>query len=120
MRQAVNDDILNLAAYYSAQQPKTASGQGCCAGRRRPEDLQGRQCRQRRAGLRVLSRSGRRRHPGAVPAPGQPACKYVELQLKHFRSGDRANDGGKMMQVIARKMTDQEMKAVAEYISGLR
>jgi cytochrome c553 len=41
-------------------------------------------------------------------------------QLKNFRSGDRANDGGKMMQVIARKMTDQEMKAVAEYINGLR
>jgi cytochrome c553 len=41
-------------------------------------------------------------------------------QLKNFRSGDRANDGGKMMQVIARKMTDQEMKAAAEYISGLR
>jgi cytochrome c553 len=25
-----------------------------------------------------------------------------------------------MMRVIARKMTDHEMKAVAEYISGLR
>jgi cytochrome c553 len=40
--------------------------------------------------------------------------------LKNFRSGDRNNDGGMMMRVIARKMTDQEMKAVAEYISGLR
>lgn len=26
----------------------------------------------------------------------------------------------KMMQVIARKLTDREMRAVAEYISGLR
>jgi cytochrome c553 len=66
-------------------------------------------------------------HGPAVPASRSNSrvwpvskAKYVQSQLKNFRSGDRANDGGKMMQVIARKMTDQEMKAVAEYINGLR
>ena len=50
---------------------------------------------------------------------GQHA-KYVENQLKAFRSGQRANDAGKMMRNIAAKMTDAEIAAVASYIEGLR
>ncbi len=49
---------------------------------------------------------------------GQHAA-YTVNQLKTFRSGERANDAGKMMQNIASRMTDDEMKAVASYIEGL-
>lgn len=113
-------DILNLAAHFSAQQPKP-----------------------RKAKDAALAEEGRKLYMGGNQGSGVPACaachgptgagipvqfprlsgqhaKYVLSQLQHFRSGDRANDGGKMMQVIARKMTDPEMRAVAEYISGLR
>ena len=45
--------------------------------------------------------------------------EYTLAELKKFRSGERTNDAAKMMRVIATKMTDQEMAAVAEYISGL-
>jgi cytochrome c553 len=115
-----DDDMLNLAAYFSAQQPKP-----------------------RLAKDASLIAEGQKIYKGGNAGSGVPACaschgpagsgipvqfprlagqhsKYVLSQLKNFRSGDRANDGGKMMQVIARKMTDQEMKAVAEYINGLR
>ncbi len=50
---------------------------------------------------------------------GQHAA-YTVNQLKTFRSGERANDAGKMMQNIAARMTDAEMLAVAAYIEGLR
>lgn len=50
---------------------------------------------------------------------GQHA-KYTVTQLKTFKSGKRANDTGKMMHNIAKNMTDAEMKAVANYISGLQ
>lgn len=113
-------DMLNLAAYFSAQQPKA-----------------------RMAKDAALVAEGQKIYKGGNPGSGVPACaschgptgagipvqfprlagqhsKYVLSQLKNFRSGDRANDGGKMMQVIARKLTDAEMLAVAEYISGLR
>jgi cytochrome c553 len=50
---------------------------------------------------------------------GQHAA-YTVNQLKTFRSGERANDAGKMMQNIAARMTDTEMQAVASYIEGLR
>lgn len=49
---------------------------------------------------------------------GQHAT-YIVNQLMNFRSGERANDGGKMMRTIAQKLTDQEMQAVAQYIAGL-
>ena len=60
---------------------------------------------------------------------GNPAAKfpmlsgqhapYIEKAMKDFRSGARSNDMNKMMQNIAEKMSDKEIKAVASYISGL-
>ncbi len=49
---------------------------------------------------------------------GQHAA-YVEKAMKDFRSGKRTNDMNSMMQNIAEKMSDKEIKAVASYISGL-
>jgi len=114
------EDMLNLAAFFSAQQAKAKQAKDA-----------------------ALVAEGQKLYKGGNAGSGVPACaschgpagagipsqfprlagqhnKYVLSQLKNFRSGDRANDGGKMMQVIARKMTDQEMKAAAEYINGLR
>lgn len=61
---------------------------------------------------------------------GNPAAKFPQLsgqhvkytvtQLMNFKTGKRDNDTGKMMRNVALKMTDAEMTAVAEYISGLR
>jgi cytochrome c553 len=45
--------------------------------------------------------------------------EYTVAELTKFRNGERANDPGKMMQMVAAKMSDQDMKAVAEYITGL-
>lgn len=47
--------------------------------------------------------------------------QYVEAQLKAFRAGTRTNDGdGKMMRTTAENLNNQEIKAVASYIYGLR
>jgi cytochrome c553 len=51
---------------------------------------------------------------------------YAYAQLKAFKSGERGADkdgkdvNGRIMATIAGKMTDAQMKAVAEYTSGLR
>lgn len=44
--------------------------------------------------------------------------EYVEATLKSFRDGTRRNNLA--MQQIAAKMTDTEMRAVADFIQGLR
>ncbi len=59
-------------------------------------------------------------NPGAkFPRLAGQHAAYVEKAMKDFRSGARSNDMNKMMRTIAEKMSDQEIKAVASYISGL-
>jgi len=54
------------------------------------------------------------------PAIGGQHAPYVEKALADFRSGTRSNDVNKMMRGVAGSMTDTEIKAVAQYIQGLR
>jgi cytochrome c553 len=59
-------------------------------------------------------------NPGAgFPALSGQHSAYVVKALQDFRSGVRATDPQKMMRDIAAKMSDEDIKAVAEYISGL-
>lgn len=114
-----DDDMRNLGAYFGQQTAKPGSARD-----------------------KELVALGEKIYRGGNPASGVPACmachspngagiptqfprlsgqhaEYTLTQLKLFRTGERANDGGKMMRVIAGKMSDQEMRAVAEYIAGL-
>jgi cytochrome c553 len=45
---------------------------------------------------------------------------YVVQQLLNFKSGVRANDGKAVMQAVARRMNEIEIKAVAEYVATLK
>ena len=45
---------------------------------------------------------------------------YTEAQLKSFREGARSNDANRMMRMVAIKMTDPEIRAVSDYVAGLR
>ena len=58
--------------------------------------------------------------PAQFPRIGGQYAEYTEAQLKSFREGARANDPNKMMRTVAVKMTDHEIKAVSDYIAGLR
>jgi cytochrome c553 len=58
--------------------------------------------------------------PAQYPRIAGQHADYTEAQLKAFRVAERANDPAKMMQMIAVKMTDVEIKAVADYVAGLR
>ena len=114
------EDMRDVAAYFAAQSPKPGAA-------KHPETLA----------------FGRKIWRGGDSAKGVPACaachgaagaglpaqyprlagqypEYIEAQLKAFRAGERRNDANKMMQSIASRMSDPEIRAVADYISGLR
>ena len=114
------DDVKSVAAWFASQTPKPAAakdeklvaagqklwragniakGIPACAGCHGPAG----------AGL-----------PAQYPRLAGQFAEYTESQLKAFRAGDRANDAEKVMRTIAGKMSDPEMKAVAEYAAGLR
>lgn len=58
--------------------------------------------------------------PAQYPRIAGQHAEYIEAQLKAFRAGERANDPNKMMRMVALKMTDAEIKAVSDYVAGLR
>lgn len=114
------DDMKNLATYFAVQKVKP-----------------------RAARDEKLVKQGEAIYRGGIAAKGVPACAachapngagmpaqfprlagqhadYTVAQLKAFRGGQRANDPAQMMRGAAAKMSDQEITAVAEYISGLR
>jgi len=114
------EEMENLAAFFSSKKPKPRAA-------RDPE----------------LAKLGQSIYRGGVTTKGVAACaschspngagipaqfprlagqhaEYVAVQLKAFRSGERANDLNDMMRKVAAKLSDKEISAVAEYISGLR
>lgn len=59
-------------------------------------------------------------NPGAVyPALSGQTATYTAKALKDFRSGARTTDPNSMMRDVAKRMTDAEIAAVANYIEGL-
>ena len=56
--------------------------------------------------------------PSQYPRIGGQHADYTETQLNGFRSGQRANSVP--MAAIASRMSDREIKAVSDYIAGLR
>ncbi len=113
-------DMKNLAAYYAGQKLKpavasdkelaalgqkiwrggnAASGVPACSGCHGPDG----------AGM-----------PAQYPRLSGQFAEYIAAQLKAFRDGARANDPNGMMRAVAARMTEREIRAVAEYAAGLR
>ena len=57
--------------------------------------------------------------PAKYPRVSGQHADYTEIQLKAFKAGTRKNDPSGMMQLIASRMSDDEIKAVSSYIEGL-
>ena len=64
--------------------------------------------------------------PKNYPRLAGQYADYVYAQLKAFKAGARGADpggkdvNGRIMATIAGNMTDEQMKAVADYAMGLR
>ena len=58
--------------------------------------------------------------PAGYPRLSGQYSEYIAKQLRHFRAGERTNDGDSMiMRQVAEKMSNAEIDAVSNYISGL-
>ena len=121
-----DEDMSNIGAWLAAQKPKT--------GFAKDKDLVALGERIYRGGIpdrQIAACAGCHSPNGAgIPAQyprmsGQHA-DYTEAQLKAFRVGAAdAKDGGARlnstpMRDVAAKMNDREIKAVSDYIAGLR
>jgi cytochrome c553 len=53
------------------------------------------------------------------PRIGGQHAMYLKQQLKNFATAERNNDANRFMRVIAKRMNDEEIEAVAAYLAGL-
>lgn len=92
----------------------------------------------------TVAERGERIYRGGIPSAGVAACsachgpngmgnpaaifprvagqhaQYNIDQMRYFRAEERANDNGRMMRNLARRMSDADIVAVSEYMAGLR
>jgi cytochrome c553 len=115
-----DDDIKGLSIYFSQQKlkPATAKDQKLVAEgqkiwRMGDFDKGVPAC----AGCHGVAGAGL---PAQYPSLAGQYAEYTEDQLKKFRLDERANDADKVMRTIAAKLSDRQIKAVAEYAAGLR
>lgn len=112
------DDMKQLAAYYGATKPVTGEAKNKDTVRLGEKIYRGGIAERMVpacAGCHSPSGAG---IPAQYPRLSGQHAEYTEAQLVAFRSGERANND--QMATIAGKMNDKEIKAVADYVAGLR
>ena len=62
---------------------------------------------------------GRGNSLAAFPQLGGQYAAYTAKQLRAYREGSRTTDPAGMMRAIASRLTDADIEAVSEYVSGL-
>ena len=55
----------------------------------------------------------------ATPYLEGQSATYLATTIKEWKSGARANDAGKQMVVVARRLDDRDIAAVAAYFAGI-
>ncbi len=114
------DDMQDLAAYFSSQ--KISAG----TADKKLVELGGKIFRGGNSASGVAAcmschgPAGKGNPMANFPAVAGQHSAYLVKALNDFKTSARTNDAGKMMQNIAAKMTDQEIKAVSSYIQGLK
>ena len=58
--------------------------------------------------------------PAQYPRLGGQFAEYLVAQLKAFQEGRRANDTNAVMRSVVARLTEREIRALAEYAAGLR
>lgn len=112
------EDIASLAAFYSSQklkpgepENKKAVGLGKLIFHDGNEETGVPAC----VGCHQAQGAGY----GIYPRIGGQQIQYVTQQLKNFAAGERSNDVSRFMRVTAKRMSEEEIQAVAEYLVGL-
>ncbi len=112
-------DMLDIAAYYASQEPQigAAPENVIAAG----EALYRGGDAERKITACIACHGPRGNGMGLAGFPdisGQHA-EYTATQLKTFRSGERHNDLNGMMRDIAKKLTDEDIEILSQYLAGL-
>lgn len=120
MARSIDDtDAADIAAYFAAQDRMRGDGTGDSPGARQLY-TQGDAARNIAACAECHGAQGQGKSAGKeqFPVIGGQDRRYLEKQLIEWRSGERRNSPGAVMNHVAKALTDPEIKALAAYIAG--
>ena len=113
------EDIQDIAAYYESQDAVVTGASaetlelGAAIYRAGNKEIAVAAC------TACHSPTGKGNGPAGFPSISGQHMQYTLAQLKAFRSGERSNDPNGMMRTVVERLTDKELEAVANYVSGL-
>lgn len=120
MAQTINDEELtDIAAYFSSQKKMQGNGKG-----ENPiaKNLftKGDSSRGIPPCMSCHGMNGKGQSPSVstYPVIGGQHKSYLVAQLTHWRSGERSNSPDGVMNKVAKTLTDAEIDALTDYISG--
>ena len=114
-----DQDMQDLAAHFSAQKAKPGTADPALVELGQKIYRAGNSEAGVPACMACHGPAGRGNPAALYPAVGGQHNAYSQSQLKAFREGLRTNDPKEIMRTIVGRMTDEEIKAVSEYIQGL-
>jgi cytochrome c553 len=114
-----SDDMRNLAAYYSSQTPRQMGASDKDAAEQGRKLYRGGDASNGTAACAGCHSPDGTGIPAQFPRLANQHPDYVIAQLKAFRAGERANDPNQMMRSTAAKLSDKDIAALAQYVSGL-
>lgn len=114
------DDMADLAAYYSAQTPtgleadpaKLSQGQRLYRGGDANKSIA--------ACAACHGPTGHGNPTALYPSIAGQHATYVARQLRAYRSGARETDPNQMMRNVSHDLSDEQIDAVASFVQGLR
>jgi cytochrome c553 len=114
------EDFANAAAYYSSQQAKPRAARDAELVKLGQSIYRGGIPAKSVAACSSCHGANGAGIPAQFPRLGGQHAQYTADQLKAFRAGTRANDPNRMMRIVAAKLSDREIEALAQYVQGLR
>ena len=114
------EDMRNVAAYFESQKPKPRAARDPALVRLGQSIYRGGVLAKNVAACTACHGPNGAGVPAQFPRLAGQFPEYVAAQLRAFRTGERANDPNRTMRAVAEKLSDREIAAVAEYVSGLR
>lgn len=115
-----SEDMANLAAFFARQKARSVGASDADLVKQGQEIYRGGILTKNIAACSACHSPDGAGIPSQFPRLAGQHAEYVEAQLKAFRSGERANDPNGMMRAVAARLSDREIKALSEYIAGLR
>lgn len=113
-----DDDLADITAYFASQTKMKGDGHDNELGKKL--FLHGDMTRMMVACVNCHGVDGKGKSPDnpVFPVLGGQHKDYLRGQLINFRDGDRGNSPGGVMNIITQKLTDEELDALADYVSG--